>query len=406
MSDQEVIRTPISDNIEEIEAPHSKSIRSLEQLLEAGRVDQKTWKVLQWNLNTWESAAKRGSGDDAEWMVQDLWQVKATLIRKKMVAQFPIVRPLKVERTVRQVKASQYRRPQGIETTLIVPDMHIGFVRDPKSGELEPLHDMRAMDVVLQVAAELRPHNLIILGDVLDLAEWSTKFLSSPDFEQTTQPAVIAANWYLGALHDVTPGSRAVVLEGNHDKRVETALLTNMKAAYGLRPADELALPPAMSVPRLLALHKLGYAYSEAYPNGEYWLSDGLYCQHGNVARKGGGKSTAAVIKDLDVSAIFGHIHRLEQAMRTTFSQSDTRTIGAYACGCLCRIDGIVPGTKARQDWQQGFGVCHTTPDGQATVQLYEISKGRSLFGNKLFVGEDRTAVLREDTGWNFAAAG
>lgn len=399
MSDQQVTCTPVGDNIEDIESRRSPRIRTLAQLLAAGEVDLQKWKVLTYRLNKWEVGAR---DPDGEMVVTPLFQVKATLVRREMETAFPVVAPLAVGRAVRKVRRPRFRRPQGIETSLIVPDMHVGFARDMRSGELTPFHDMRALDVILQVAADLRPHNIIVLGDVLDLAEWSTKFLTSPDFQQTTQPALLAANWWLGCLHDASPGSRAVVLEGNHDRRMETALLTNMQAAYGLRPADEMRLPPAMSVPRLLALHRLGYEYSAAYPNGEFWLADGLYCQHGNVARKGGGKSTATAIKDLDVSVIFGHIHRLEQSMRTLFGKDGTRTIGAYGAGCLCRIDGVVPGTKARQDWQQGFGVAYTAPDGQVSVPLYEIANGRALFGNRLYVGEDRTAVLREDTGWPF----
>lgn len=403
MSDQQVNRTPVGENLEELESRQSGRIKTLEQLLEVGRVDLKTWKVLTYKLNKWEVAGKTGRGDDVGFLVQDLWQVKATLIRRKMQAQFPTVQPVRVSRAMRKVEKSRYRRPQGVETTLIVPDSHFGFRKDMRTNRLEPFHDMRALDVILQVAAELRPHNLVVIGDILDLPDWSLKFLSAPDFQQLTQPAVIAANWWLGTLRDVSPGSAAYLLEGNHDKRLETAVLANMKAAYGLRPADELELPPSLSVPRLLALHKLGYTYSQAYPNGEHWITPELYCQHGSITRKGGGKTTGAAIKDLDVSVIFGHIHRLEQAMRTVFNQNDTRTIGAYSPGCICHIDGRVPGVKARQDWQQGFAVAHTSSGGDVSVQLYEIKNGRALFGNRVYIGDDRTAVLEQDTGFQFA---
>jgi hypothetical protein len=311
------------------------------------------------------------------------------------------LQPLMVNRTIRRHKNSRRKNHDGVEITLIATDPHFGFVRNQQTGEMRSMHDMQALDTVIQVAYDLRPHKIVIGGDILDLAEWSDKFVRSPDLEQMTQPAVIAAHWWLAHLAEASPGSARLLLQGNHDLRIENAILNHLKSAYDLRPADELTLPPALSIPRLLALKKIGYDYIGDYPNGQHYVNDDFVIEHGSLARKGGGKTVQAVINNYDTNVLFGHIHRLELAQRTIHTNGPVRTIGAYSAGCLCRIDGTVPGRSARPDWQQGFAVSYHN-QFQTQIQLYEIVNGRCLFGGKMYRGEDRTAVLEADTGRRF----
>ena len=49
-----------------------------------------------------------------------------------------------------------------------------------------------------------------------------------------------------------------------------------------------------MSVPTLLGLDELEITYEDEYPDGVVWLNDNLSCEHGLLARKGGGKATIA----------------------------------------------------------------------------------------------------------------
>jgi hypothetical protein len=394
---EKIDQTPFGENVLEVESKKSARIKTLPQLLRAGKIDKKIWRVDHFVLNKWEVGAK-----DAEGQIQisELFQVKATLRRKKMISAVPTLRPLEVNRSMVTLRKTRYKKTAGVETVLILPDPHFGYRKLP-NGQLESFHDMKALDVVLQISYDLKPDRIVFLGDTLDLPGFS-RFVSSPDIEQLAQHAVIAANWWLGLMSDSSTGSARFLLGGNHDVRIETAILQNLKAAYGLRAADELDLPPALSVPKLLALHDLGINYEGMYPNSEHWLSEDLLCIHGNVARKGGGKTVSAVVKDHDVSVIQGHNHRLERVGRTLFNGSRTRTIGAYSLGCLCKITGEVPAKNRRNDWQNGFGIATITEGYGSTVQLYEITDGQCLFGGRVYRGEDRTSVLSEDSGWDF----
>lgn len=399
MSDETVNVTPVGKNRLLVEAPKTRRIKTIDQLSEAGQVDKKVWEIERFKLNKWEVAAKDA---DSILQVEELFQVTGWYRRIKLVAVAPTIQPLTVDRISVTYNTPKYRQPKGIQKALILPDPHFGYKRDLVSGELTPLHDMRAIDIALQVAWDFKPHYIVALGDILDLAEWSDKFPRSPEFQQTTQPALIAANWWLSNLSEAATGAVKVVLEGNHDKRLELALINHLKAAFDLRPVDELELPPALSIPRLLALHDIGWQYAPDYPSGEFWLTDELLCIHGDIARKGGGKTTAELVKAYDVNTIAGHIHRVEQSPRTRFDGRGSTIIGAYSPGCLCHVDGRVPGRKKRQDWQQGFGVAYFGEGIEPSVQLYPIKDGRCLFGGQLYIGEDRTEVLKQASGWPF----
>lgn len=388
----------IGPNLKVVQSPRGDDVRSLQDLIESCDIDLDVWQPLQPKFNKWPTTMKDADGEP---LTVFNYQVKCSFVRRHPLIVEPLIRPLEIPRKYTTYRTTKKANSSGIKTALILPDPQFGFSRDLDNGKLSTFHDMRALDIAVQVAADLRPHQVVHLGDVLDLPDWSDKFVRSPTTDNTTQLSVVAASWWLGLVKSVSQRSVSVVLEGNHDKRMELALQKHLKAACNLRPADELALPPSLSVPRLLALHKLGIQYHGAYPNGEYWLANNFLCKHGDIVRGESGGSAKAAVSKHDVNVIFGHIHRIESAMRTTFDMHGTRTIGAYSCGCLCRVDGAVPGKSARQNWQQGFAVVHYEErTGWASVQLIEIQNGRAMLGGKMYVGEDRSREMYETTGY------
>ena len=62
---------------------------------------------------------------------------------------------------------------------------------------------------------------------------------------------------------------------------------------------------------------------------------------------------------------MFGHIHRREYLEDTIWSDmlDGYKPIFAYNPGCLCRVDGSVPGSSALNGWTQGIGLI-VTEDG------------------------------------------
>lgn len=396
MSTEAVEFTAHGENVLEASTGRGR-VKTLDDLLRIGKVDLKVWEVEQWKLNKWEIGAKDDTGAI---VTEPLFQVWAKFRRRKMKALQPVIQPVESNIKKHKYKEPMRRKRAPVTTALILPDPQFGYTRDRHTGQLEPFHDWRALDIAVQIAGMLNPHYVVYLGDILDLPTWSDKFPRAPNMYFTTQPAIVAAHWWLAQVRMAARSAVHTLLEGNHDKRLEAQIVEHLKEAYDLRPADELALPPAMSIPRLLALHRLGIQYSKAYPNGEFWLAPHFLCKHGDVARGGVGATAKAVLADHDVSVMYGHIHRIEMLMRTKFNGNRTTTIGAYSPGCLCRIDGIVPGRKARQNWQQGLAVVSLAGES-AHVQLIEIKDGRTIFGNQLVQGEDRSGIMRRESGWH-----
>lgn len=390
---QEGVTDVGSGNAREIETASTR-ITTLEQLLDACRVDLDVWAVERYVINKWEVGAK---GPTGEIVIEPLFQVKAWLARKFPEAIQPVIQPVTIAalpRTTPQPESG------GLKIALIVPDLQVGFSREVMHGKLTPFHDRRAVDAVLQIAAEIQPDETHVIGDGLDFSGWSDKFIARPEFTFTTQPALIEMAWLLNHLRAHTTG-RMTYIEGNHELRPEKQLITHLIAAYGLRSADNLIAPAILSVDNLLGLTRMGVEYIGNYPDGEVWLNDTTRIVHGDKVRSQPGQTSAALVRDSNETVIYGHIHRKEMATKTIAFRGGSRTVTAYCPGCLCHVDGRVPGSKRTDQWQQGAAVVYFDAHVASIVPI-DINDGRAMYQGKIYTGRDYVDDLRRDTCWEF----
>ena len=387
-------------------------ITTLDELLARCAVDLETWAVRDWGVKKWEVGAKIKEGH-LEWTagaldghltykglgVQDLWSVWAKFIRRAPVQILPAVQPAMV--AVSWAAPADKER-EGAERAFVICDCQFGFRKRVRDAKLVPFHDRRVLDVALQICEDEQPDLILFLGDTADLADWSGKFIKEPSFYFTTQPMVLEVPWWLAQFRERCQDARIVVSQGNHEARMPNALLTHLAAAYGLRAADELELPPQMSLPRLWALHQLGVEWAGGYPDDEVWLSPWLRAKHGNKASaQPGGTARAQLVAG--VSTIFAHAHRKESASAIVMAQGGPRTIHAYSPGCACHRDGRVPGHKRDDNWQQGLGLVAFTEDGMFAAQDTEVVEGRALWGGRVYEARERLGDLQRDLpGWNW----
>jgi hypothetical protein len=389
----------------------SPRIKSLDDLLEAASVDLSVWIVDHHIINKWEVGAKSVQKDltyakgkaegtiysDGELVIEPLFQVKAWLVRRVPIEVEPVVKPVSI--SVRLPKP-QAQADVPLWRSLIIPDTHWGFVKGLYDGILEPMHDRLALDIAIQIAQAYAFRRIVHLGDALDMAEWSDKYMRSPEFYWTTQPAVIEGHWWLAQLRMAQPDAEMDMLEGNHDNRLIEHMVAHQIAAYGLRSATGIAKNPALSVPGLLGLDELGINYHGPYPKGEVYLTDDVRCVHGEIVRATPGASASAMVDNTQQTVIFGHIHRMELATRTIYEKDGYRSVRAFSPGCLCRIDGPVPAANERHQWQQGLGVIEHTEMGNHIIPI-EIENGVAVFDGKVWVGRYRLDDLKRDTGWS-----
>jgi len=376
----------------------SPRIRTLEQLLEACEVDLDVWRVERYVVNKWEVGTKIAGGGGI--LVEPLFQVKAWLVRIKPEPIHSVIQPV-----VASIAPCEFPGPSrvGFRRALIWADPHFGFVRDLQTGHLTPFHDRRALDIIVQIAQATRPDRIDCLGDLLDLPEWTDRFLRSPEFYYTTQPAVLEAHWWLTQLRLASPRSTINVYEGNHDRRLDDAIVKHLRAAYDLRAADEANGPPALSVPKLLGLRGLGIHWIDNYPHSADWLNDGIRLSHGERAQVQG-NTAKAVVNSADATEIFGHIHRIEWVSRTKHERNRTRLIAGFCPGCVCHIDGRVPGKASRRQWQNGCAIVDYEADGSLyAIHPVVIDEGRAVWDGRLFVAQDRLDEIRDAwPGWEW----
>lgn len=333
-------------------------------------------QVAGMKVSQWENVMR---GTDGEPVITQLQGVKLDIKATQSAPSWPLVdRP----QTLLKVAPPAEPRPRHPKdrVAVILPDPQIGY-RMFGDGSLDPFHDEDAIDVALQVIADLRPDRVVCLGDFQDFAEFG-RYTQEAAFARTTQRGIDRGHLFVSQMRAAAPEARLDVMEGNHDVRAEKRIRETNMAAWGLRRAADTTGWPVFSVPYLCAFDQFDCGYIGAYPAGEAWITPELRCIHGIKVRSGG-STAAAVVRDDGVSTIFGHVHRIETQYLSVRSQGGHRTRLAHTPGCLCRIDGAVPSAKSgttldgrpvpsAENWQQGLSVVEYR-EGKASFALHSV---------------------------------
>jgi len=382
------ITTAINDGTDRIESSQSGSvwtingmgrISTLEQLLERAEVDTNKWRVESWRANAYE-AQRAGGG------VVQLWQVKASLRENPAWLWSPVQPRAEYKKVI-------IEKP---EVTLVLPDSQNGYLWNSNMSTLDPLHDRRCWDIAVQVAEMINPDRIVLLGDMVDFAEGSKRWPITNNLRATTQPTIEELYWWLHRLRDKCPKSHIKYLEGNHEDRIDRALVGSVSELSDLRPAGDPE--PLVTWRRLLALDSLGVDYVGPYGTN-ITLAPDCEAHHGTVVAQGGGATAARILKGAHISQIYGHIHRREYGCKTVYGPSGRRTIFAASPGTFSRVDGVVPAVKKRIDWQQGIAIL--VNDGNRTsCQVIPIDEGIAYIYGKRIVGKDPGPDIARDTGW------
>lgn len=282
---------------------------------------------------------------------------------------------------------------RDLKVAVCLPDPQIGYRRNVTTAEPDNFHDERAMEVGLQLIRDLKPDLIVNLGDFMDLPQFG-RYVQEPGFALTTQLTLDRSHRYLAEQRANAPHAEIVYIEGNHDKRLQNAIVQNLGAAFGIRRAQAPTEHPVLSIPFLLRLEELGVKYVPGYPAGEYYINDGLKCIHGKQSGRGVARKT---LNDEKVSTITGHSHHVEVTYRTVNTKTGPVRRVAATLGCLCRTDGPVPGYHAsidydgnavtsHQDWQQSVGIVHYEEGGTFhRVTPVLIDEGQAVWGGKTY---------------------
>ena len=385
---------PIDQNHQEITYQTEKRIVTLKDLLEVSKVDLDEWEMERHSLNKWESFTTDENGEPVPF---PLYQVKASFKRKNPIAIFPVVQPLSINITpYTQTEVAL----KDIELAMVASDLHIGFRKNLDTGALTPFHDRKAIAFMINLARDTQPAQIIINGDGLDMAMFGDKFLKESEFANTTMASFVEYAWVLGQLRLACPNSKIVIMQGNHEYRLKKSLVVNYTEAYGLKTVDDRQLP-LFSLQNLLNLDKIGVECIED-PDEAYWINKNLAVRHGNQTKKENGQTVRELLKDIRCSVLVGHCHRLETIAKTVEGHDTKKTYSASSFGCMCRIDGTVPGSE-HNNWTNGLGmISYEKGNGFFAVNPVVIYEGRGIYNGKMYEGKNYRNQLQAETHRNF----
>lgn len=292
-------------------------------------------------------------------------------------------------------------KPEGMKLAVVLPDMQIGYHRN-MDGSVTTTHDESAIDVAHQIMAILEAYHgidaVINLGDNLDFPGFSSH-RTAPGFlgPDMTQMGIDRYGTEMATQRGLAPTSDIWAFNGNHEDRLNKAIVDKIPALHGLsRAGDE---DPVLSIPYLCKFDEYNVKGIETYPDGCLWLNDYLRFVHGGLASSTLGATAAKHLSTAPVSTVYGHIHRHEMIYDVVSTGRENRDVFAGSPGCLARLDGHLPSARTgisskggqaggfRERWQHGvFVIWYETSGRQsAYCQPIPIDQGNAvLYGRRL----------------------
>lgn len=244
-------------------------------------------------------------------------------------------------------------------------------------GDLHcPYQDDRAVDIVCQVAQDLRPDEVVDHSDGVDFYQLSP-FSKDPARQDELQDDLDVAYAVRKTLTTAIPGARWILLAGgNHEDRLARYLASQAQELHGLR---------ALELTGLLRLDDLGW---EMGPAEQEYLAGRLVAIHGERYSKhaGWGAKKELELRFFQQSVMMGHTHKIGSYTAT----GPRHTVGGWEIGCLCQCH-----YNKHPNWQLGFAVLTTSEQPRthtfAVEQVQIVGSGnirRAIFRGKEYVAK------------------
>lgn len=235
---------------------------------------------------------------------------------------------------------------------LVCPDVHM------------PYHDARAWRLFLKALHQVKPDQLVIIGDFVDCYSISSH-RKNPRRKSLLSNEIDAACMGLDALQDVM-GHKVVFCEGNHEERLERYLCDRAPELYGM-----------VDIRSLLTKDR-GWRW---VPYGD-WITIGKVSFSHDVGRAGMHALRQSLV-DFGDNIVIGHTH----AGGTTYMGTTSgRRLVALNVGWLGDYSAINYTHKARAQrmWQHGFGLIDQDGRGRSWCQFIPIVDGQCMIDGKV----------------------
>lgn len=244
---------------------------------------------------------------------------------------------------------------------LIIPDCH------------RPYHHKRAYALMIKIARDLNPDEIVILGDYGDFYAVNSHG-KDPRLMHMLLDEVQDINQGLDELDKLFPKARKRFLEGNHEYRLERYLTDNAPALFGVT-----------STPHLFNLHQRpGWTFHSYGPKQSVRiLNSKLYAKH--IPIGSGAKTTAQRAMS---SVVFGHCHRIEEAQIVSL---DGQNYKAFTPGWLgdSRQDQVFGYVQNHEQWSLGFAAVYVDPKTRFFYSqiIHILDNMTAVFNGKIYKG-------------------
>ena len=243
-----------------------------------------------------------------------------------------------------------------------------------------PDQDQPSIDIVKEVIKDFKPHNVWLMGDMMNFSTVST-YGYPADYKISLNDEVEQARVMLREISDIAkaanPNVKLVYLEGNHEYRLKKFIDNKMRELYALKdPRGQHTL----AVEKMRDVENMGYSF---VPYQENEIDGDAIVMHGDSARSKGGYTAHGYLDRFGQSTVAGHTHRLALVFKT---QRDEVRFGIET-GSLCKPNMKIPYTRY-PDWQLGFGtMVNDTQTGLMHPSITNIQKGACIFNGKFYEG-------------------
>lgn len=244
------------------------------------------------------------------------------------------------------------------DTVVVMGDMHF------------PKHCEQSINIVLETINQLKPRQIILNGDTVDLLAVS-RYPKDIRHNYTLLDEREAYHQFLEDLTSVSGGADIVETHANHSG--------NGTDGRWFRYLSE-RLGELASLPDII--DKLSYEnvflgdYQDIVTHCDYVeVCPELAVLHGDVVRKNGGYSARGMLDKYFHSIIMGHTHRLGMTAQRipAIGSRPEQQIYAWEMGCLCDLKPIY---ASAPNWQNGFGIISVDNDGNYGVEPVMINNG------------------------------
>lgn len=247
-------------------------------------------------------------------------------------------------------------------------DSHWGYERT--GGHKKPLHDIRAINAMLNFAADFAPHEFIMGGDALDCGAVSHHNKNKPGKTEGLKLLVDAqecVEHLIKPIESITKEKTTFII-ANHEKWVQD-LVDEMPSLEGI-----------LDIKNLLHLKNWN-----VIPHGGVYNLGKLTFAHGDTISGGENVAKAAVI-GYERNIRFGHYHSYSVFTKNSPIEYKLAKTGIQV-PCLCHKAPSYGKGKPNK-WLQGFLMGYIGDGGQFNDYVITILDGKFIAPNgKLYKG-------------------